>query len=214
MDLDVRLGFMCGACVCVKARLTKCVPHCPPPTHPCPCPCPCPALPQPSSSGEVAYTLRSCPHERPVFVPQCAFGLRMPEDLQLGHCLFSLGVRIWDTRDNVGREFFSFTDPKTWSQGFDTVLTVPWYYQGRYMDNFGTVAKHLADHVVSLHLGYDPSLSRCWLQVYDAICALEPGADYGRKTLTTAGAVGEWFDNRRYELLGTDKCPVVPESAG
>eukprot|EP00750_Incisomonas_marina_P007626 INCI15015.1.p1 GENE.INCI15015.1~~INCI15015.1.p1 ORF type:complete len:675 (+),score=105.47 INCI15015.1:284-2308(+) len=180
-----------------------------------------------SASGESAIVKGTCPDEdedgiddsllsedrqaktkvqKVPFTPECSYTLRTPEDLQLGHCFYSLGVRTWDTRDNRGREFLSFTDPKTWSQGFSTVMTVPWYYRGRYFDNYGTIAKHLAEHIISIHVGYDPSLKHCWPQIYDAVCAMEPNSDYGRKTLTTSGAIGEWFDNHRWEVLNTPIC--------
>ena len=70
----------------------------------------------------------------------------------------------------------------------------------------GTIAKHLAEHIISIHVGYDPSLKHCWPQIYDAVCAMEPNSDYGRKTLTTSGAIGEWFDNHRWEVLNTPIC--------
>ena len=96
--------------------------------------------PQASATGESAFVKRRCKQGEQtnsasgVVVPAaCSYDLRSPEDMQLGHCFFALGVRTWDTRDNLGREFLSFTDPKTWSpdQGFGTVMTVPWYYRGR-----------------------------------------------------------------------------------
>ena len=166
--------------------------------------------PEDSAFGETSYVM-SCTDENVIpekedSASQCAFSLRVPEDLQLGHCLYSLGVRPWDTRDNRGREFLSFTDPKTWSQGFATVMTVPWYYRGRYFDNYGTLSKHLADRIVSIHVGYDPTLLECWPQIYDAVISMEPGSDGGRKTISTTGAIGEWFDNHRYEIVGTGVC--------
>jgi len=163
-----------------------------------------------SATGEAAILRGLCPENddtSPPFTPECAYTLRTPEDLQLGHCFYSLGVRTWDTRDNRGREFLSFTDPKTWSQGFATVMTVPWYYRGRYFDNYGTLNKHLADHILSIHVGYDPTLTHCWAEIFDAICELEPGGDYGRKTMSTQVSIGEWFDNHRYEVIGTSRCP-------
>ena len=126
-----------------------------------------------------------------------------PEDLQLGHCFFSLGVRTWDTRDNLGREFLSFTDPKTWSQGFTTVLTLPWYYRGRYLDNFGAITKHLATFMFTVHVGYDRALKRCWLQIFDAICANEKKRSHCGNTIST---VGTWFDNHRHEVVTTTGC--------
>jgi hypothetical protein len=155
-------------------------------------------VPEPSSTGERAWILQSCPSSlnKIPFTSECLFNIPSPEDLQLGRCLYSLGVRTWDTRDNQGREFFSFTDPLTWEQAFETVLTVPWYYKGRYIDNFGSIDYHLASHIVSIHVGYDFNLMKCWKYIYDDVTSMEPGSNYGRMTLTTKGAIGAWFRNR------------------
>ena len=54
-------------------------------------------------------------------------------------------------------------------------------------------------------------MMKCFLQIYDAVCAMEPGNDYGRKTITTAGAVGEWFENHALQgwAEGKDPCTSI-----
>lgn len=100
---------------------------------------------------------------------------------------------------------FIFIHPRP--SGPVTVLLGPPTTNNRYFDNYGTIAKHLAEYIVSIHVGYDVTLLHCWQQVYEAVVAFEPASEGGRKTLSTAGAVGKWFDLHRYDVLETELCP-------
>ena len=62
----------------------------------------------------------------------------------------------------------------------------------------------VATNAITATTRYDKTLQHCWQQIFDAVVAREPDSDQGRKTLTT---VGEWFDNHRYDVVESAKCP-------